>query len=110
MSEAIRELWAASPVRTECRQSCFCPVPEVCRVLTPEQVEGERTRRIEAGIYEIAIQRDGFVAVHYEASAWRPDEWVCSHYQRNQFVTDDDVWEHLGHCYVDYPEYWDYDG
>ncbi len=29
------------------------------------------------------------------------NEWVCSHYQRKQFSSDNAVSEHLAHCYVD---------
>jgi hypothetical protein len=45
----IRQLWTDSPSK-QCKADCFCPLPEFCYNLTPQQRHDERLRRIEAGI------------------------------------------------------------
>lgn len=40
----------------------------------------------------------------YDDETRPPEDWVCHHYQRKDFTSEDAVFEHLGHCYG--PDYW----
>lgn len=62
-----RELWTGSPAQN-CPSSCHCPVPEVCRNLTPQERETETQRRTDAGFVEKHTPRNGYTAISWEKS------------------------------------------
>lgn len=63
----IRDLWEAErKAGWECRQSCFCPVPEVCRENTPEQTVAMRIRREDAGIVQTETPHNGITVISWE--------------------------------------------
>ena len=63
-----RDLWAGSPAQG-CKSSCFCPVPEVCWNLTPEEVAIEVQRRKDAGFVVVERSQGGITAVSYERTS-----------------------------------------
>jgi hypothetical protein len=62
-----KPLWDGSPAQ-QCQASCYCPVPELCRNLTAEQVQAEREKREAAGIIEVRTPHDGITVITYEST------------------------------------------
>jgi hypothetical protein len=69
--------------------------------LTDETMDGDTYRRL---LREWSAARRG-ADIGRNEPLWKPDEWVCSHHQRSHFKDDNEALEHLGHCYVDHPDY-----
>ena len=76
MSDSIGRflpLWEASPIQN-CRQSCYCPLPEHCREITPEQYAIEVKRREDAGWVETHTPRGSITVIDWALDTDSSDE------------------------------------